>query len=95
VKKYGEALLRVRYKYNLQHARKLKTVELIIENESWDRNKNRIPANKIVGIKERYGEVNIGRLVPNAGGKWDKKQLWQLQYLEAVNLGLEDRIEPL
>jgi len=96
VKKYGEALLCVRYKYDLQNARKLKTVELIVENEPWDRNKNRIPANKIVGINVMYGEVNLGRLVRNAGGKWDKKkQLWQLPYLEAINLGLEDRIEPL
>ena len=50
VKKYGDALLCVRYKYDLQNKRKLKTVELVIENEPWGLNKTRIPGNKIVGI---------------------------------------------
>jgi hypothetical protein len=96
VKKYGESLLCVRYKYDLKNGRKLKTVELLVENEPWDRDKERVPANKIVGIKVAYGEVNVARVVRQAGGVWNKKkQLWQLRYLDAVNLGLNDRIEPL
>jgi hypothetical protein len=96
VKKYGDALVCVRYKYDLQNGRKIKTVELIVENQPWNKNNSRIPANKIVGIRVKYGEINVARLVRNAGGVWNKaKKLWQLPYLEAMNLGLEDRIEPL
>lgn len=96
LKKYGEALLCVRYKYDLQNKRKLKTVELIIENESWDMDKSRIPDNKIVGIKVAYGEIEIRNLVRNAGGRWNKeKRLWQLPYHEVMSLGLGDRIEQL
>ena len=94
VKKYGEALLYVRYRYDVQNSRKLKTVELIVENEPWNVEKSRIPGNKIVEIKVSYGEVEIGRLVRKAGGKWDKgKQLWLLPYREAISLGLTDRIK--
>lgn len=96
IKKYGDALLCVRYKYDLMNKRKLKTVELIIENEPWDADKNRIPGNKIVGIRVSYGEVETGRLVRSAGGRWDKKkQLWRLPYREAIILGLEGRIEQI
>lgn len=96
VKKYGDALLCVRYKYDLQNKRKLKTVELIIEDEPWDMDKNRNPGNKIVGIKVAYGEIEIRKLVRCAGGRWNKeKRLWQIPYHEAMSLGLGDRIEQL
>jgi hypothetical protein len=96
VKKYGNALLCVRYKYDLEKKRKLKTVELIIENEPWDISNNRIAWNKIVGIKVTFGEIEIGRLVKNAGGRWDKKtQLWHIPYHEVISLGLVNRIVPL
>jgi len=93
IRKYGEALVCVRYKYDLQNKRKLKTVELIVEDEPWELDKGRIPANKIVNIKVQFGEIKLGRLVRGAGGIWNrKKKLWELPYCEAINLGLEDRI---
>jgi len=96
VKKYGESLVCVRYKYDPINRRKLKTVELIVENKPWIKNESRIPANKIVGIKVSYGEKNVGILVRKAGGEWNKeKRLWELPYMIAVNLGLEDRITEL
>ena len=96
IKKYGNALICVRYKYDLDQRRKIKTVELIVEDEPWVKDKTRIPANKIVGIKVSYGEKEIGILVRKAGGTWNKKKkLWQLPYLAAINLGLRDRIELL
>jgi len=93
IKEYGESLVCVRYKYDLQHKRKLKTVELVVENEPWDLDKNRVPANKIIGVKVQFGEIKLGRLVREAGGIWNRqKKLWEIPYREAVNLGLEDRI---
>jgi len=72
---------------------KLKTVELIVEENPWDLNKDRIPANKLVGVKVRNGEIQTGRLVRSAGGKWNRaRKLWELPYREAIALGLEKRI---
>ena len=93
LKKYGDDLVCVRYKYDAVNKRKIKTVELVVETEEWQIDKTRIPANKIVGVRILYGEKALGKLVRSAGGRWDRnKQLWQIPYREAVNLGLEDRI---
>ncbi len=93
VQKYGKALVCVRYKYDIKNKRKLKTVEIIVEEKPWSWDKKRIPGNKIVGIRVAYGEVELGRMIRAAGGKWDrKKKQWELPYRDAINLGLEERI---
>ena len=95
VQKYGQALVCVRYKYDLRRRTKLKTVELIVEENPWILDERRVPPNKIVGVKVAYGEVALGRTIRAAGGRWNrKKRLWELPYKEAKNLGLEDRIVP-
>ena len=44
-------------------------------------------------IRVAFGEVQIGRLVRAAGGRWYReKKLWQLPYREVMALGLENRI---
>lgn len=92
-KKFGDALVCVRYKYDAENNRKIKTVELVVEDEPWKADAQRTPANKIIGLQVFYGETSLGRLVRSAGGRWNrKKQLWLLPYREAVNLGLEERI---
>jgi len=55
--------------FGKENKRKIKTVELVVENEPWEINKNRIPANKLIGLKVKYGEVHIGKLIRAAGGK--------------------------
>jgi len=93
LQKYGAALTCVRYKYDSENNRKIKTVELVVENEPWEIDRKRIPANKLIGLKVKYGEVHIGRLIKAAGGKWNPhKKLWELPYKEALALGLENRI---
>ena len=93
IQKYGENLLCVRYKYDIMNKRKIKTVELEVENEPWEMDVNRIPANKITRLKVNFGEVRIGKLIRSAGGRWHKKnKYWELPYKDVVALGLEDRI---
>jgi len=93
IKEYGESLVCVRYKYDMKKRRKIKTVELIVEDEAWEPDRERTPANKLIGVKVLYGERELGRLVRAAGGRWNRKrQVWELPFREAVNLGLEERI---
>jgi len=93
LQKYGDALTCVRYKYDSEKKRKIKTVELVVEDEPWEIDRNRIPGNKLIGLRVQYGEVHIGRLIKAAGGKWNPNtKLWELPYKEAVALGLENRI---
>ncbi|KPJ96647.1 MAG: hypothetical protein AMJ53_00210 [Gammaproteobacteria bacterium SG8_11] len=93
IDKYGQNLICVRYKYDADRKIKMKTVELKVEEEPWEVNSRKIAANKIVGIRIKFGEVQLGRTVRNAGGKWNRtKKLWEMKYQDVVNLGLTDRI---
>jgi len=93
VKKYGENLLCIRYKYDPENNKKMITVELAEETGDWAKNKMRIPKNKIVQIKVRYGEIDIGRKVRAFGGNWNKeKKVWELPFAHVQALGLTDRI---
>ncbi|MHA1231916.1 MAG: hypothetical protein ACTSPQ_14850, partial [Candidatus Helarchaeota archaeon] len=54
-----------------------------------------IPNNKIVAIKIKYGEVDLGMRVKSFGGKWDRQaKVWRLPYEAVKALGLEERIIP-
>ena len=93
LEKYGDQLVCVRYKYNAEKGTKLKTVELLISEEPWQKQKRRIPMNKIVLVRVEYSEVYLRRLIKAAGGKWNKeKLLWEIPYGSVKPLGLEDRI---
>ena len=92
--KYGDKLICVRYRYDEQQRKKIKTVELIEEESDWQPNPGRIPANKIVKVTVAYGEIEVGRMIRNIGGKWNRKEkVWELPYLHVVNLGLQNRLK--
>ncbi len=91
--KYGDRLVCVRYRYDIENRKRSKTIEIILEESDWCKDTKRIPANKIIKLKIVYGETHLGRLVRAAGGRWNrKKKLWELPYGEAMALGLKDRI---
>jgi hypothetical protein len=47
----------------------------------------------MVEVRVEYGEINLGKQVKVAGGKWNrKKRVWELPAQIAVELGLESRI---
>jgi hypothetical protein len=92
-KKYGDKLVCVRYKYDINKNEKIKTVELIVSREQWNPEKVKIPPNKIVNIRINYGEIELARKVKNLGGIWDRsKKLWQIPYRKVEILRLQDRI---
>ena len=91
---YGDRLVCVRYKYDIERGLRYKTIELIIEKEDWAPDSNRIPANKIVKVYIDVEEREIRRKVKSFGGKfnWNEK-LWELRYEYILQLGLESRIK--
>jgi len=93
VKEYGSDFVCMRYKIDPINKRKLKTIEIIVENKPWVKNDQKVPFNKIVGIKVKYGEVHIGRMVRSVGGKWNRKEkIWELPFGQVQALGLTNRI---
>jgi len=90
---YGEKLLCVRYRYDAANKRRIKTVELIIEETSWQPRPAKIPLNQIMHLRIKYGEVALGKQVRAAGGKWNRDiRAWELPYQEVLKLGLSERI---
>ena len=78
-------MLCVRYRYDPEKKRRIKTIELIIAEAPWQPVSKRIPTNKIMQIRVKYGEVDLGRRVRAAGGMWNRaKQVWELPYREVL-----------
>ena len=93
LKKYGESLVCVRYRYDLKRKMKIKTVELIIEEGPWECNPKKTPWNKIIPLKIDYGEIELRKIVKAAGGKWNKgKRVRELPFNKVKSLGLKERI---
>ena len=93
VEKYGDNLVCVRYRYDVTKKRKLKTIELIIEDKPWQPNREKIPLNKLMNIRILTNEYHLRIKVKAAGGTWDhKKQVWRLPYKQVLELGLSNRI---
>jgi hypothetical protein len=88
---YGKRLLYVRYRYDERLKRRIKTVELIVDEIVWEPKPPR-PGTK-VNVRIQYTEDAIRRQIKNSGGRWDGKvQVWRMRYDKAIELGLRDRI---
>jgi len=93
VAEYGERLVRVRYRYDKERGKRLKTVGLIVEEVDW-RPAMRLKPDTVVGVRVRWREAELAGRVRLAGGKWNReRRLWELRYDRAVELELQDRIE--
>jgi len=88
---YGEKLVCVRYRYNAENKRRIKTIELVIAEAPWEPIPRQIPVDKIMRLRIKYGEFTLREQVKAAGGKWNG-QAWELRYQEVVRLGLVERI---
>ncbi|MEW5756781.1 MAG: hypothetical protein AB1810_10800 [Pseudomonadota bacterium] len=96
VKQYGDQLVCVRYRYDKANKRRLKTVELIIDDKPWISSKFAItdpPPSKEVLLRIGYRETDLRHKIKCSGGKWVADQTaWRLSHESATALGLEKRI---
>ena len=93
VAQYGERLICVRYRYDEKRKKRLKTVELIVEEIDWEPPKNPIARDSIVSIHIGFDEKELQDQVKKAGGKWNgKRKVWDIRNDKAVKLGLKERI---
>lgn len=90
---YGDRLVCVRYRYDEKRKKRLKTVELIIEEIDWEPPKDRIAADSMVSIHVDLKEKELQNKVKRAGGKWNQnRKLWDIRYDKVQELGLEERV---
>jgi hypothetical protein len=97
--KYGDRLVRVRYKSDQEIGRRYITVELI-EEEIVVRNEKKpdqvqqpILGSPRLGLRVEYWETDVREKIKTAGGIWRPRQkLWEMRYEDVVALGLESRV---
>jgi len=78
---YGDALFRVRYRYDEKSRTRVKTAEIIVERKAWDPPLSRFQDNDMVPIRIAYAEHELKRLAKAAGGRWDPDaRVWLVPY---------------
>lgn len=92
VKRYGDQLVCVRYRYDAARQKRLKTVELIIDEQDWVPGII-FPTTGRVLLRVGYGETELREAVKAQGGFWDpEKKAWVLAWRKVMEMGLEQRI---
>jgi hypothetical protein len=95
VAQYGDRLLCVRYRYDVQTKKRYKTVELVVAERAWEPPRPRPAADQIVGLRVAFAEAAVRQQVKQAGARWNPdRRLWEMRYQQAVTLKLEARIVP-
>jgi len=84
----------VRYRYDATQQRRLKTVELIVEEVPWHPERAARKCAGMVGVRVEFREVSLQQQVKLAGGRWNPaRRVWELRRDQVLKLGLKDRIE--
>ena len=88
-RRYGDALLCVRYRHDEQRAERCTTVELVI-----DRAPLATPrAQRMVAIRLCFDERALRATLHQAGAQWDRQAgVWHLPYEKAQALNIEHRV---
>ena len=90
---HGDRLLCVRYRYDAQRKKRLKTVERLVAERDWEPPRPRFAQDQIVGLRVAFADVAVRDRVKQAGGTWNpERRVWQLRYDRVVALGLNSRI---
>jgi hypothetical protein len=95
VARYGERLVRVRYLYDRESGRRLKTVELIVESVPWQplARRPRRRDDEIVAVRIAFHETGLRERAKRLGAIWRPAQkLWEITWGDAKRLGLADRV---
>ena len=83
----------MRYRYDAKRRKRLKTVDLFVEERNWQPPRPRFADDRIVGLRGAFTDVAVRACVKQASGVWNPAQrLWQLRYDLVVSLGLHARI---
>ena len=90
VREYGPKLVCVRYRYDAERRKRIKTVEIVLEIVPWTP-----PRKDVVLIAVNGWETALHARLRKAGARWTGGgPLWRIRYDRAVKLGLAKRIRP-
>ena len=91
---YGAQLIYVRYRYDAQTRKRIKTIEIAIEETDWVPPTQRFAADEVVWLRIGFVDRPTAQKICAAGGKWDGERcVWQIRYDAAVTLGFTRHVE--
>lgn len=91
---YGDSLLCIRFRYDEETGKRLKTVELIVEKSDWTPPAPKFSADTLVPLLIEGYEKDLRAKAKTAGGRWNpEKQLWFVRYGNIVGTSLEKHIQ--
>jgi len=94
MKKYGDSLVCVRFRYDAETGKRIKTVELVIEECDWTPPTPRFTSDTIVSLRIAASNLPIRTKAKASGAKWNpEKQLWFVNYGKTVGTELEKYID--
>ena len=89
VAEYGDRLICVRYRYDPERKKRLKTVELVVAERDWAPRPPRLRPDSVVSLHVPYADVTTRSRVKQAGATWNPdRKVWQLRYDQVVALGV-------
>ncbi len=92
--KYGDVLLCIRSRYDEETRKRLKTVELIVEESNWTPPLSRYAANDLVLLRIEASNMSLRTQAKAAGARWNpEKQLWFVKNEKIVGTTLEKHIQ--
>ena len=90
---YGDALVCVRYRYDEASRTRIKTVELVVEEISWEPPAHKFTDSDIVPVRIGFAEKDLIKRANAVNGKWDPKvKLWFIRYGKIRGTSMEKHI---
>ncbi|HEY6871789.1 MAG TPA: hypothetical protein VI298_03565 [Geobacteraceae bacterium] len=94
LKKYGNDLVCVRFRYDAETQQRFKTIELIIGRSHWTPPLPRFRNDTLVPLRIAATNVAIRNKAKTAGARWNpEKRLWFVSYGKVVGTELEKYID--
>ena len=93
--RYGERLVCVRYLYDRDRGRRLKTVELVIAEAPWKPKARRLRRGEddIVCVRIAWHEADLRQRAKNLGAVWRPAQkIWEMKWGDVKRMRLTDRV---
>lgn len=101
LKRFGERLVCVRYRYDPVRRKRYKTAEIIVAEEDWQPQGDAAPQSepmqsqqsRRVGVRIAYQERELRQQVSAASGIWSQRErLWRVAPEVVESLGLQGRV---
>jgi len=94
MKKYGDALVCVRFRYDPEKGQRFKTVELIIGQSDWTPPPVRFSNDTLIPLRIKANDLAARNKAKSVGARWNpEKQLWFVSYGNVVGTELEKHID--